>query len=384
LRKLTWRHAFQRRLARHHLLRSAPREGLVDVVSAVCGIHAQIMPAGELSIAARVEEADRTAVRGELWERRTLVKTYGLRGTVHVIPADELSLWMSALRALMPWTTDPKRLDFAGMTPQQHADVLEAIGGALDGQQLERAALYEEVAKRVGPWVNEPTGEAFGGRPFPPITWALGNAAWTGRLCFGPNRGNKVTFVRPDQWYAGWRELDTGSALTEVFRRYLRAYGPATSRDFAQWFNITPAHGRSIADGVGDELEEVDVDGYRALLLRGEDEITESMEIDSVRLLPHFDVYVVGGFPRDELIPPAVQEAGAKRGKQRALLAGPSAVLLIDGRVAGVWKRTRKGKRVHIDVEPYVTVSKTRLAAVGAEAKRIGAALQAEAVLSVL
>jgi hypothetical protein len=378
VRRLTWPDVFARRLQRHHLLGEAPRDELVGVVSDVCGIHAQIMPAAELSIAARVADTARAAVRAELWERRTLVKTYGLRGTVHVFPATELSMWTAACRALLPWSTDPKRLESFGVDGLE--PVLDAIADALDGTELERSELYAAVADRVGSWIVEPAGEGFGGKPLPPITSVLGIASWTGRLCFGPNRGNKVTFVRPDQWY-GWTRTDTVAALTDVFRRYIRAYGPATPRDFAQWFNIPPVNAAEIADGIRDELEDVDVDGYHALVLAGDD--AGAASVDSVRLLPHFDSYVVGGYPRDELIPAEVQAVGAERGTQRALLAGPSAVLLVDGRVAGVWKRTRKGKRVHIDVEPYVSLTKAQRAAIGDEADRIAKALGAEAVLDV-
>ncbi len=51
----------------------------------------------------------------------------------------------------------------------------------------------------------------------------------------------QVTYVRPAVRVSGWRDIDTGQALAEVFRRFLRAYGPATHRDFAQWFDVTPA-----------------------------------------------------------------------------------------------------------------------------------------------
>ena len=51
-----------------------------------------------------------------------------------------------------------------------------------------------------------------------------------GLLCFGPSRGASVTFVKPQQWLGAWREVDPDEALLEVARRYLRAYGPATSQ----------------------------------------------------------------------------------------------------------------------------------------------------------
>ena len=60
-------------------------------------------------------------------------------------------------------------------------------------------------------------------------------AARSGRLCFGPNRGQSVTFVRPEAWLKSWRAVDPDAGLAEVARRYLRAYGPATAADLTAW-----------------------------------------------------------------------------------------------------------------------------------------------------
>jgi hypothetical protein len=68
------------------------------------GAHAQIMSAAELSVALRLPGATAAHVKDALWTQRTLVKTFGPRGTVHLLPAAELSLWLGALSALPPIT----------------------------------------------------------------------------------------------------------------------------------------------------------------------------------------------------------------------------------------------------------------------------------------
>src|SRR6188508_237247 len=84
MRSLTWAQVWGRRLARHALLTPQPRAHLVEVVRTVGGIHAQMMSAAELSIGVRLAGVTREDVRAKLWQRRSLVKTYGLRGTVHL------------------------------------------------------------------------------------------------------------------------------------------------------------------------------------------------------------------------------------------------------------------------------------------------------------
>src|SRR6266545_567142 len=78
MRSLSWDQVLAWRLRRHRLVEPAPADRLVQVAGAVCGIHAQVMATAELSLGLRVAGATRQDVRQELWERRGLVKTYGL------------------------------------------------------------------------------------------------------------------------------------------------------------------------------------------------------------------------------------------------------------------------------------------------------------------
>ncbi len=133
MRSLTWKEVWGRRLARHALFAPKPKEGLVEVVRAVCGIHAQIIPATELSVGVRVAGVTRQDVRAELWQRQGLVKTYGLRGTVHLFPADELPLWLAALQA-NPQPNEARRLAQLELELAQMEAVVAAIVEALYGR----------------------------------------------------------------------------------------------------------------------------------------------------------------------------------------------------------------------------------------------------------
>ena len=201
MRSLTWAQVWGRRLARHALLTPRPKTDLVETVRTVGGIHAQMMSAAEPSIGIRVAGVTREDVRTELWQRRGLVKTYGLRGTVHLFPADEAPLWAAALRA-HPARGEARRLEQRGLDSARLETLLTAIGEALDGRRLTREQLGEEVARRTGAWAMDPVSPSFGGQA-PRWQNAIGPAANAGLLCFGPAQGNKVTFVRADQWLGG-------------------------------------------------------------------------------------------------------------------------------------------------------------------------------------
>src|SRR6266498_1633094 len=97
--KLTWSRAAAWRIRRHHLDRRAPAGRMLAVASRLCGLHAQVMSSAELTLWARVEGLHRQAVHRALWEDRSLVKTWAMRGTLHLLPAGELPMWHAALGA---------------------------------------------------------------------------------------------------------------------------------------------------------------------------------------------------------------------------------------------------------------------------------------------
>jgi Winged helix DNA-binding domain len=374
MRSLTWPQVLARRLERSHLLELAPPERLIEVVRDVGGIHAQVTSAAELSLSARVDGVTRRDVRRELWERRGLVKVWSLRGTLHLHPAEELPLWMAARRAV----AGSRDGWFQGyLDPPGGEAVLAAIRDALDGRCLLREELADEVARRVGAQAREGMLSGWG--------QLLEPATRIGMLCHGPPRGTKVTFVRADQWIGGWPEIDPHEALTEVARRYLATYGPATHREFAQWFttrHFRPADARRLLENMGDELEEVDVEGRRAWLLGTDSDVPDG-GADSVRLLPQYDCYIMGFRERDHLLPEAAREALVDHSRGR--LEGPAAVpwLLVDGFVAGIWERSRRGQRVELGVRPFVPLTGRQRDELEAQAARMGRFLDAEVALVV-
>src|SRR5690349_24930277 len=99
MRSFSWEDVCRWRLARQYMSAPSPVGGLVDVVHAVGGVQAQILSAAELAIGARVAGVTQQDVRAAIWERHELVKTYGPRGTLHLLPADELPLWLAAMQA---------------------------------------------------------------------------------------------------------------------------------------------------------------------------------------------------------------------------------------------------------------------------------------------
>jgi hypothetical protein len=229
---MSWERARLSRLAGQHLLARRPAADLLATVSDICGLHAQVMSSAAQSAAVRVDGVTPDTVRDALWRDRSLVKTWAMRGTLHLLPAAELATFAAAL-SLRRYDLDKAWLKFHGLTAAQLGAVIDAVAQALDGRQLGREELGREVVRITGDGRLAPVLASGWGSLLKPV-------AFQGRLCFGPSEGNRVTFVRPDQWIGGLEQPEPRAALQQILRRFLLAYGPATVDELARWWGAKP------------------------------------------------------------------------------------------------------------------------------------------------
>ncbi|MEU1099987.1 winged helix DNA-binding domain-containing protein [Streptomyces tibetensis] len=379
--RITWDAASARR-ARRQFLTGPATTGtpVAEVVGAMLGAHAQVFSAAELSVGMRTDAATRADVRAALWDERTLIKTYGPRGTVHLLPTRELPLFSAALSAV-PTGPSPFPPDVR-LTEEQAGQVVTAIGDALDGRCLTLDELSEEVVARTGPWAGDRVMPAFQDL-WPRWRQVMHRAGWAGALCFGPNRGRKATYTRPlpggpgkatyTRPLPGGPEAGPGDALAAFVHRYLHTYGPATPQHFARWLAApsgwaTALFGELAAAG---RIEEVLFEGTPAWVAAGDTDFPQGPP-RGVRLLPYFDAYVIAGQPRERLFPGAAYERALGGGQ-----AGNYPVLLVDGVVAGVWHQRRRGRRTTVTVEPLVRLTARQERELGEQVERAGEVLEA-------
>jgi hypothetical protein len=372
---LTWTGVTARRMARHALTEPATGLGPAEVAGRLCGAHAQVLSAAELSIGRRIAGATRTDVQRALWEERSLVKTFGPRGTIHLLPAADLPMWTGALSALP--SSVPAHPQGVRFTPGQAEEVIAAIGAALADAELTVDELTEAIADRAGSWAAEQTMDAFQDK-WPRWRQLTSTSAHRGLLCFGPGRGRKVTYTSPHRWLPGFRPADGDTALRTLVTRYLYAYGPATPQQFARWLGIAPRYAAGLFGTLAGELEHVELDGQPGWTLAG-DTGTPARPHRGVRLLPYFDAYVVAGQPRQLLYP----GAAATRALTPAGQAGNYPVLLVDGVVGGIWHQRRSGRKLTITVEPLRELTAAQHRQLDDEACLVAAVMEATATLTV-
>jgi uncharacterized protein YcaQ len=360
--ELSWESVCAWRMQRQGLVRRAAPDAWLDVAGRVCGLHAQVQRSAELTLWARVDDLDPGTVATALWTDRSLVRTWAMRGTLHLLPAHELAMWVGAQGVLKPrYETAPWRKAF-GMSSAEAVAVLDAIREALDGEPLTRDELGDAVARITGePRLGEATRGSFGTMPK--------LAAFRGDVCFAPPKGQKVRFTRPDRWLgAGWEPESPRAAMTGVLRRHLAVCGPASRETFARWFGMSSAAqaGRLIA-ALGDEVVPVSLAGWDAWMLAADaEEAAAAVPGGHVALLPAFDQYVVAS-PRDD----SAVLADAMRPRVFRRQGWLSPVLLVDGRIVGVWKHERTAGTLVVSIEPFEDVGAEVRAAAEAQAQRL-------------
>ena len=337
-------------------------------VRRLCGVQAQVPSAAAIAIGMRSErpvDVERALVDGRL------VKTWAMRGTVHLLSPANAGAYLALMAAGRAWERASWQRHF-GVTPAQLETLRPVIRDALAGRALSRDELASVVAAdprlaRLGDALTLDWGTAL--KPF----------AWQGDICHGPSRGNRVTYVRPEDASARWGGMpgpDDAAAL--VLSAYFRAYGPATFDAFANWLAGGWFGKRRLAGffaAFAPELVEVDVDGQRGLVLAVDvDELLATKPTRAVRLLPAFDQYLLGPGTGDGRLVAADRRAAVSRRS-----GWISAVVVRGGKVCGTWVLDQEIVRVSW----FAEAGRPPRTALGAEVRRLSAVVGRELALAI-
>ncbi len=366
---LKWNRVAAWRLSRHHLLEPVKLRQWLDVVSRIGGAHAQLMSAAELSLAARVRGITPDHIQDALWERKTLVKTWNKRGTLHLVAAVDFPVHVAALSTYRHFRR-ASWLKHHGVTAEELESVIEGVRDTLQASGLTREQLAAALVEHTGePRLGELLKSGWGA--------LLKPAAVQGYLCYGPDEGRNVTFVAPGKWLGELLAMEPDDAWKTILRDYLSAYGPAAIEDFGRWWGLEPSRSKKVFRGLGDEIEEVDVEGWKAWALTVDLEPMRTLEApDTVRLLPAFDPYVNSTYRHcQHLLPDGTQ------GRVFRPQGWVSPVVLVNGRMEGVWQHDKKPSRHVVTVDMFSSASEQTRRGIEAEAQRIGDFLEVQVEL---
>lgn len=351
------------RLRRHRLV-GTDQTDVAGICRSVCGVQAQVMSAAQMALWTRKRELTRAEIHSELWERRTLVKTSCMRGTLHLLAASDFPLYIRALRPGR-WRQELRIMTRYGVTEDEANRVTQAVVETLGRGPLGRRELTERALSRSN--VSKKARIFFERRWWGVVRQGLVE----GSVCYGPDQGKETAMVRSDRWLPKAEDIPEEEAQRILLRRYLSAYGPATVRDFAHWAGIAMPDATAIWTLLAGEMAELE--GKAGSILRADrNHLANAGAFEQLlRLLPSFDPYLLAHADKDHLVDPRYY----KRVYRNQGWISP--VVLLNGRVIGVWSHERRDHRLLVQVELFEGSSKSVRSKIEEEAAGLGEFLDA-------
>lgn len=318
-----------RRQYSQKLLRSdftAPEQ----VVSYMAAIQGQEYAMAKWALALRMQDTSESEIEKALDEGRIL-RTHLLRSTWHLVAQDDIR-WMLDITAPRVIKTNAfmyRKCELDQAIFNKCNAILEQL--LRDNNYLTRDAIKQEFQ------TNGIDGDGLR------ISLIMIQAELEGIICSGPRQGNQFTYALIDERAPNAKRLSREEALYELCLRYFKSRGPASVKDLTTWSSLTIKEAKEGLSMIEKDFEKTVIDGV---------EYYYPPDIPSIKdkqldfLMPDYDEYGMGYKDRSVLIEPG--SSGNKKQFDR--------VVIVNGMIAGSWKRTLKKDSVLLDLqlfEPY-------------------------------
>jgi len=310
-----------------------------DVVSWLGAVQAQDYAGAKWGLGLRGQSFTDQEVDCAFDEGRIL-RTHILRPTWHfVTPADIrsfLSLSGPRVQAFNAYYYRQYGLD-ARQLVKCHATIEKALRGR-------RFLTRSELATRLATARIEASG--------PRLAAVVMHAELEGLICSGPRRGKQFTYALMDERVPRTRVKSPDQVLADLTRRYFTSHGPATVKDFVWWSGLTVAQAKAGMAAIAGDLRPLQnhtltywaiANGDRALRPRA-----------STYLLPNYDEFLIAYKDRGEVV------THRRAVSYRPSLDDPPHPVIVDGLLAGSWRRVTTGSSLQVKVRLFAPLAATR------------------------
>lgn len=339
-----------------------------EVVKWLGAMQAQDYAGAKWAIGLRMERAAspvNDAAVEEAFDAGAFLRTHVLRPTWHFVAPEDIR-WLLALTAPRVHKLNAPYYRKVGLDDDLARRVRQVFTGALQGGAHRTR---EELAAAL-----EDDGIPAGGELR--MSYLLMRAELDGLLCSGPRRGRQFTYALLEERVPPSPPLTPEEALAELARRFFQSHGPATVHDLARWASLSLTEARRGLSAVSEELEVEEIDGQTYWFMSAP--LTVVLEEPFAYLLSIYDEYVIGYKEWSAVVAPANAE------RLKALGNDLTAVLILNGCIAGVWKRTVGKRQVTVTVKPLDPLDAPAREAIAAAAQRYGSFLGLPAALAIV
>lgn len=340
----------RQRLANQQITATKFRES-AELVAWMCAMQAQDFLQSKWAIGVRLPGLTDADVERAI-ANATIVRTWPMRGTLHLVAAADIR-WLLAL-------SEPRmKAALAGRNRQLGLDeaifsrcnelMVRALVGGKHLTRNELAAIFNEA----GIATNENR-----------LSHILQWASLERLICFGPKQGTEFAFTLLDEWVPPTKTLLRNEALAEMAARYFTSHGPATLQDFTWWSGLSVTDARAGLESAKSRLVSEIFEGQTYWLPQNLPAVAARPQ--RVFLLPGFDEYFIAYKNRTACLDPKFD---ARVVHVNGIF---NPMLVIDGQVAGTWKRTFKKEKAVLEIMPFEPLDEAERAAVSAKAEEFG------------
>lgn len=308
-----------------------------DIIDRMGAMQAQDYNMVKWAVGLRLKEATEKVVEDAL-NNGDIIRTHVMRPTWHLVSADDI-YWMLDLTSSRIKSSMKSRDKELELTPAVYGKSNDIIGKALaGGKHLLRKELIAELELAKIATANNRASHLFL------------RAELDGIICSGMIRGKNLTYALLEQRVPGKKKFSREESLGKLARKYFSSRFPATIEDFSWWSGLSLTDSRKAfevvkSDFISEKIKDkfyICPASYKASRKRP----------DNVFILPAFDEFVISYKVRDEIFGKNIKKkAVSNNGIFRP-------VIVLNGQITGIWKRSVKNDEVIVETELYTKFSK--------------------------
>lgn len=341
-------------------LSNSPFKSAADAVSHLGAVQAQDFAAAKWALGLRIKNSTDEGIE-KAFNEGTILRTHAMRPTWHfVVPKDirwMLELTAPRVKKLLMHYNRKLELDDA-LFARSNAAIVKALQGHtyLTRQELKTTLTNIGIDTNVQRLAHI-------------IMWA----ELDGLICSGPRRGRQFTYALMDERVVKAKKLSREQALAKLALSYFTSHGPAQLEDFSWWSGLAAKDARDALDSIKSELKQATLDGKTYWF--SDNAKVSTQKSPFALLLSIYDEYTIAYKDRG-----AISEA---RDIERMISMGNAltAVIILNGRLAGSWNKSLKKNMVEIRLNPFRKLSKDEQEALESEVARYGKFVGIPAVL---
>jgi hypothetical protein len=321
----------------------------VEVVSYLGAVQSQDYAGAKWALGQRMVDASDAAL-DKAFNDGSILRTHLLRPTWHFVSPEDIR-WMLKLTAPRVHAVNAfmyRQLELDKATIKKSYVGLQK---SLRGQPLTRTELGSALAK-AGITAQRLR-----------LGYIMMSAELDGIICSGARRGKQSTYALLEERVPPVKEISRDEALAELVRRYFSTRGPATLQDFMWWSGLAMADAKQGLEMVKSGFQREELDGQTYWF--PEPSTDEKTRFPAVHLLPNYDEYFIGYKDRS-----AIGELTTRANIPKDAPSLFAHIIILDGQVAGGWKRTLEKNKVIVELTPITKLTQPEKQAVTAAAER--------------